>query len=177
MRPSVGTDSSLSETSYAMRNDSVAVVNALLVVLLFLPASLSAQGKKPAKSKIPRLKSMRNVAIAKVKRDAKAVAQSAARIDALVEKNYQKYEVTAHPLTTDAQFVRRIDGCVELTIACFKRSFYRIYIAMILMYMSAENAIQLIKFPGIYHLGIKPQPIYTFSAGLFTYAAIIITCI
>ena len=91
-----------------MRNDSVAVVNALLVVLLFLPASLSAQGKKPAKSKIPRLKSTRNVAIAKVKRDAKAVAQSAARIDALVEKNYQKYEVTAHPLTTDAQFVRRI---------------------------------------------------------------------
>lgn len=97
-----------------MRTDSVAVVTALLVAWMLAPASLSAQGKnggpgkKPAKPKIPRLQSSRNVPIAKVKREFKAVAQSAARIDSLVEKNYQKYDVTAHPMTTDAQFVRRI---------------------------------------------------------------------
>ncbi len=94
-----------------MRNDSVAVRAVVLLTLLLSPAMVLGQAKKPAKPakpKIPRLQSTRQVAIAKVKRDSKSVAVAAMRIDRMVEKNYEKHNVVAHPMTTDAQFVRRV---------------------------------------------------------------------
>ena len=94
-----------------MRNDSVAVRGVVLLTLLLSPAIVLGQAKKPAKPakpKIPRLQSTRQVAIAKVKRDSKSVAVAAMRIDRMVEKNYEKHNVVAHPMTTDAQFVRRV---------------------------------------------------------------------
>ena len=94
-----------------MRNDSVAVRGVVLLTLLLSPAMVLGQAKKPAKPakpKIPRLQSTRQVAIAKVKRDSKSVAVAAMRIDRMVEKNYEKHNVVAHPMTTDAQFVRRV---------------------------------------------------------------------
>ncbi|MBD3675643.1 MAG: DUF1553 domain-containing protein [Planctomycetaceae bacterium] len=90
----------------------VMILTVIVSVTFLIPSeNVHAQKKKkkPA-SKLP-------VEAEPVKRDKPAgvdsetldqVRESAARIDALVEKNYKKFNVEPNPMTTDEQFMRRV---------------------------------------------------------------------
>src|SRR5262245_8224266 len=71
------------------------------------PKKPDSKPKKPAEPPPPVAE--RTVTIAKVKPEARAAAlASAAQIDALVEANYAKHNVTPNPTLSDELFARRV---------------------------------------------------------------------
>src|SRR6056297_2815424 len=102
------------------RSDSwlprLTIVLTLMVAVAFVyPADHAEAQRRKGKPKKPASKLPVEVEPAKRAKPAGVdsetldqVRESAARIDALVEKNYKKFDVEPNPMTTDEQFMRRV---------------------------------------------------------------------
>lgn len=100
-----------------MSSSRLATLLAVLVAFVALvPVDAGAQqrkpkrpAKKPAKPKLPKSDRSPPPKIAQVKTDTlERVLVGAAKIDSLVEANYDKHGIEPNPMTTDEQFVRRV---------------------------------------------------------------------
>lgn len=91
------------------------VLTLIVSIALVLPANRADAQRRKAKPKKPTSKLPVEAEPAKRSKPASVdsetldqVRESAAKIDALVEKNYKKFNVKPNPMTTDEQFMRRV---------------------------------------------------------------------